>query len=131
VEDVRDGLAGVVRDGIGVPLDRAGDAAAAAGLHRPAHRAAQPRRHLGDLAGRLQLQLGLGVFWIWKAPTTATRKAKTSGAENAARGEGWCVSNVLFVLDVVWALLPFHPAICLAFLVWVFHLFVHSKKSCS
>lgn len=60
MEDVRDGLAGVVRDGIGVPLDRAGDAAAAAGLHRPAHRAAQPRRHLGDLAGRLQL--GLGVF---------------------------------------------------------------------
>jgi hypothetical protein len=69
VEDVRDGLTGVVRDGIGVPLDRAGDAAAAAGLHCPAHRAAQPRRHLGDLGGRLQL--GLGVFWIWKAPTTA------------------------------------------------------------
>ena len=89
VEDVRDGLAGVVRDGIGVPLDRAGDAAAAAGLHRPAHRAPQPRRHLrrSDLAGRLQLGLGVGVFWIWKAPTTATRKAKTTGVENAARGE--------------------------------------------
>lgn len=36
----------MVRDGVRVSLDGAGDAAAAAGLHRPAHRAAQPRRHL-------------------------------------------------------------------------------------
>lgn len=94
MEDVRDGLTGVVCDGIGVPLDRAGDAAAAAGLHCPAHRAAQPRRHLGDLGGRLQL--GLGVFWTWKAPTTAKRKAmRRLESGECGEGEVVCQRRVL------------------------------------
>jgi len=47
-----DGLAGVVCDGVGVAQDRAGHAAAAAGLDGLAHRAPQPRRHRGITAWR-------------------------------------------------------------------------------
>jgi hypothetical protein len=65
-------LAGVVRHGVCVALDRARHAAAAAGLHCPAHRAAQPRRHLrrGDL--------GLGFLDLDRVPHTPTRRGRTN-----------------------------------------------------